>query len=162
MCNSRERKQEMIKQEMTPVMETRETTNTCPLSVEEPEENGHVTFTVYGNFDRKIIPDIFDGITPLFTKQRSRVTMNLEGVTGIDNSGIATIVECVRMASDSETEFNVIGINEKVKEVLELTKLSSLFENMEFRTVCSNSESGTLGCCIKKKINIPNRIPETN
>ena len=88
--------------------------------------------------------------------------MNLDGVTGIDNSGIATIVECVRMASDSETEFNVIGINEKVKEVLELTKLSSLFENMEVRTDCSNSEPGTLGCCIKKKINIPNRIPETN
>ena len=122
--------------------------------------NKDVAVIISGNINKDIkvlIPDIFDGITPLFTKQRSRVTMNLEGVTGIDNSGIATIVECVRMASDSETEFNVIGINEKVKEVLELTKLSSLFENMEFRTVCSNSESGTLGCCIKKKINIPSK-----
>ena len=141
----------MLKQEINPVMEARETTNTWPLSVNEPEENGHVTFTVYGNFNREIIPDVFDGITSLFTKQRSRVTMNLDGVTGIDNSGIAAIVECVRMASDSETEFHVAGINEKVKEVLELSKLSSLFKNMEFRTVCSSGEPGALACHIKKK-----------
>ena len=80
--------------------------------------------------------------------------MNLEGVTKIDNAGIAAIVECVRMASDSKTEFNVVGINETVKEVLELNKLYSLFENMEFRTVCSNNKSGTFSCYTKKETSI--------
>ena len=88
--------------------------------------------------------------------------MDLEGVTQIDNSGIATIVECVRMASDSETEFHVVGINNNIKEVLELSKLSSLFENMEFSTFCSSSRPGTLGCHIKKKMYAADHLPETN
>ena len=88
--------------------------------------------------------------------------MNLEGVTRIDNSGIAAIVECVRMASDSETEFHVVGINSNVKEVLELSKLSALFENMEFSTFCSSGKPGILGCHIKKKTYTPNHSLETS
>ena len=88
--------------------------------------------------------------------------MDLEGVTQIDNSGIAAIVECVRMASDSETEFHVVGINNNVKEVLELSKLSALFQNMEFSTFCSSGRPGTLGCHIKKKVYAADHLPEIN
>ena len=98
----------------------------------------------------------------LFQEKNKGVTMDLEGVTQIDNSGIATIVECVRMASDSETEFHVVGINNNVKEVLELSKLSALFKNMEFSTFCSSSRPGTLGCHVRKKMYAADHLPETN
>ena len=128
----------------------------------KPNQNGHVVFSVYGNFDRKNTENVFEGITPLFQERNKGVTMDLEGVTQIDNSGIATIVECVRMASDSETEFHVVGINNNIKEVLELSKLSSLFKNMEFSTFCSGSRPGKLGCHIKKKVYAADHLPETN
>ena len=128
----------------------------------KPNQNGHVVFSVYGNFDRKNTENVFEGITPLFQERNKGVTMDLEGVTQIDNSGIATIVECVRMASDSETEFHVVGINNNIKEVLELSKLSSLFKNMEFSTFCSGSRPGRLGCHIKKKVYAADHLPETN
>ena len=128
----------------------------------KPNQNGHVVFSVYGNFDRKNTENVFEGITPLFQEKNKGVTMDLEGVTQIDNSGIATIVECVRMASDSETEFHVVGINNSVKEVLELSKLSALFKNMEFSTFCSSSKPATLGCHIKKKMYAADHLPETN
>ena len=130
--------------------------NDTPTSSHKLGREGHVVFTVYGSFDREHTPYVFEGITPLFKEENKGVTMNLEGVTRIDNSGIAAIVECVRMASDSETEFHVVGINNNVKEVLELSKLSSLFENMEFSTFCSSDKPGTLGCHIKKKTYTPN------
>ena len=155
MCNFRERKQEMIKARAASGMELREKTSLSPLSHHEPQESGHVVFTVYGNFDRELVPNVFDGITPLFTKQRERVIMNLKGVTGINSAGIATIVECIRMASDSETEFHIIGVNEKIKEVLDLAKSSSFFENIEFRAVpYLSGDPGSLVCRIKKKPNI--------
>ena len=119
-------------------------------------QNGHVVFSVYGKFDRNNTDNVFEEITPLFQEENKGVTMDIEGVTQIDNSGIATIVECVRMASDSETEFHVVGINNSVKEVLELSKLSALFKNMEFSTFCSGSRPGTLGCHVKKKMHVPN------
>ena len=137
-------------------------TTKSSLSSYDSDRNGHVVFSVYGNFDRKNTEYVFEGITPLFKEENKGVTMNLEGVTRIDNSGIAAIVECVRMASDSETEFHVVGINNNVKEVLELSKLSSLFENMEFSTFCSSDKPGTLGCHIKKKTCTPNHSLETN
>ena len=136
--------------------------NNIPTSSHKLDREGHVVFTVYGSFDREHTPYVFEGITPLFKEENKGVTMNLEGVTRIDNSGIAAIVECVRMASDSETEFHVVGINNNVKEVLELSKLSALFENMEFSTICSSDKPGTLGCHIKKKTYTPNHSLETN
>jgi anti-anti-sigma factor len=125
-------------------------------------QNGHAVFSVYGNFDRNNTGYVFEGITPLFNKENKGVTMDIEGVTRIDNSGIATIVECVRMASDSKTEFHVVGINNNVKEVLELSKLSTLFKNMEFSTFCSSSRPGTLGCHIKKKMYAADQLPKKN
>jgi anti-anti-sigma factor len=159
MCNFRERNQSMNDSEST-VMEVG--TSKSPLQSHKPNQNGHVVFSVYGNFDRKNTGYVFEGITPLFKKENKGVTMDLEGVTQIDNSGIAAIVECVRMASDSETEFHVVGINNNVKEVLELSKLSSLFKNMEFSTFCSSSRPGTLGCHIKEKVYAADHLPETN
>ena len=159
MCNFRERNQTMNNQESTTI--EIETTKSS-LSNYDSDRNGHVVFSVYGNFDRNNTENVFEGITPLFQERNKGVTMDLEGVTQIDNSGIATIVECVRMASDSETEFHVVGINNSVKEVLELSKLSALFKNMEFSTFCSGSRPGTLGCHVKKKMHVPNHLPETN
>ena len=153
MCNFRERNQTMNNQESTTI--EIETTKSS-LSSYDSDQNGHAVFSVYGNFDRKNTEYVFEGITPLFKEENKGVTMDLEGVTQIDNSGIATIVECVRMASDSETEFHVVGINNSVKEVLELSKLSALFKNMEFSTFCSGSRPGTLGCHVKKKMHVPN------
>ena len=153
MCNFRERYPAMNNQEST----TMEIENIkSSLSCYDSDRNGHVVFSVYGNFDRNNTENVFEGITPLFQKENKGVTMDLEGVTQIDNSGIATIVECVRMASDSGTEFHVVGINNNVKEVLELSKLSALFKNMEFSTFCSGSRPGTLGCHVKKKMHVPN------
>jgi anti-anti-sigma factor len=137
-------------------------TSRSPLQSHESDQNGHMVFSVYGNFDRKNTEYVFEGITPLFKEENKGVTMDLEGVTQIDNSGIATIVECVRMASDSETEFHVVGINNNVKEVLELSKLSALFKNMEFSTFCSSTRPGTLGCHVKKKMYAADHLPETN
>ena len=159
MCNFRERNQEMNDSESTTMeMETSKSSSQS----HKPNQNGHVVFSVYGNFDRKNTENVFEGITPLFQERNKGVTMDLEGVTQIDNSGIATIVECVRMASDSETEFHVVGINNNIKEVLELSKLSSLFKNMEFSTFCSGSRPGRLGCHIKKKVYAADHLPETN
>ena len=93
MCNFRERKK--MKPDISAVVINR---------------NGHVVFTVYGSFDRENTPHVFEGITPLFKEASKGVTMDLEGVTKIDNSGIGAIVECVRMASDAGIEFHVVGI----------------------------------------------------
>ena len=159
MCNLRERNQAMNSSGPT-AMEIG--TSNSSLQSHKPKQSDHAVFSVYGNFDRKNTGYVFEGITPLFKKENKGVTMDLEGVTQIDNSGIAAIVECVRMASDSETEFHVVGINNNVKEVLELSNLSALFKNMEFSTFCSSSRPGTLGCHIKKKVYAADHLPEKN
>ena len=162
MCNFKERTETMNEQKLLSGMTLELEKNDSPTSTPTPDREGHMVFTVYGSFDREHTPYVFEGITPLFKEANKGVTMNLEEVTRIDNSGIAAIVECVRMASDSETEFHVVGINSNVKEVLELSKLSALFENMEFSTFCSSDKPGTLGCHIKQKTYTPNHSLETN
>jgi anti-anti-sigma factor len=159
MCNFRERNSTMNDLESTAI-EMEESKRS--LLNNKLTQKGHVVFSVYGNFDRNNTDNVFEEITPLFKEENEVVTMDIEGVTQIDNSGIATIVECVRMASDSKTEFHVVGINNNVKEVLELSKLSSLFINMEFSTFCSSSRPGTLFCHIKEKAYADDHLPEIN
>ena len=159
MCNFRERNKKMNDSELTTLeMEPSKSF----LQNNTVNQNGHVVFSVYGNFDHKNTEDVFKEISPLFKEGNKAVTMDIEGVTRIDNSGIAAIVECVRMASDTGKEFYVVGINNNIKEVLELSKLSELFKNMEFSTFCSSSRPGTLGCHVKEKMYAPDHKSKTN
>ena len=159
MCNFKERNQAM--NDSVPTTMEIETSKSSSSNYDS-DRNGHVVFSVYGNFDRKNIGNVFEGITPLFQEENKGVTMDLEGVTQIDSSGIAAIVECVRMASDAGTEFHVVGISNNIKEVLELSKLSSLFKNMEFSTFCSSSRPGILGCHVKSKMYAADHLPKIN
>ena len=78
MCNFRERNQTMNNQESTTI--EIETTKSS-LSSYDSDQNGHVVFSVYGNFDRNNTENVFEGITPLFKEASKGVTMDLEGVT---------------------------------------------------------------------------------
>jgi len=61
-------------------------------------------------------------------KSASRVVVNLGEVRYIDSSGIASLVEVLMKARDSRKRLVLFGLNKTVQEVLQLTRLTTVFE----------------------------------
>jgi anti-sigma B factor antagonist len=61
-------------------------------------------------------------------KQTSRLIVNLREVRYVDSSGIASLVEVLKAARDTQKRLVLFGLNKAVQEVLQLTRLSKIFE----------------------------------
>ena len=65
-------------------------------------------------------------LTSLNTTQH--MAINLGGVSYIDSSGIASLVEVLRAAQDSKKKLVLFGVGGAVLQVLQLTRLTGIFE----------------------------------
>ena len=63
-----------------------------------------------------------------FEKQPSKkIIVNLEKVTYIDSSGLATLVEMLKKTRSQGGALGLAGMSDKVKSLFEITKLDKLF-----------------------------------
>lgn len=55
------------------------------------------------------------------------VLLNLTGVTYIDSSGIAALVEGLQLSRQTKTRFGLFGLRENARSALELARLLKIF-----------------------------------
>lgn len=55
------------------------------------------------------------------------VKVNLSGVSYIDSSGIASLVEALQLAKSNGTEFSLVSVSEAALRVLQLARLDKVF-----------------------------------
>ena len=63
-----------------------------------------------------------------------RVLLNLTSVRYVDSSGVASLLEGLKAARDLKSRFIMYGLNTKVTQVLQLSRLLTVFE------ICENEE----------------------
>ena len=81
-------------------------------------------FQVNGEINISTSPDL----KKHFEKQPSKkVVVNLEKVSYIDSSGLATLVEMLKKTRSQGGALGLAGMSEKVKSLFEITKLDKLF-----------------------------------
>ena len=61
-------------------------------------------------------------------KSYPSVIVNLDGVAAIDGTGLGTLAECIRDAKQNGASLIFCRVPRKIREVLDLTRLSSLVE----------------------------------
>ncbi|MGD0442932.1 MAG: STAS domain-containing protein [Edaphobacter sp.] len=61
-------------------------------------------------------------------KTTNHLAVNLSGVSYIDSSGIASLVEVLKAAQDSKKRLVLFGLGGAVLQVLQLTRLTGVFE----------------------------------
>jgi anti-sigma B factor antagonist len=64
-------------------------------------------------------------------KATPRLVVNLREVRYVDSSGIASLVEVLKEARNTEKRLVLFGLNKTVQEVLQLTRLTRIFEIRE-------------------------------
>ena len=65
---------------------------------------------------------------PLFLKSMRGIVVDLSGVTYMDSSGIATMIEGLQWSTREGKRFIVSGLSEQVMDVFVLTNLKDVFE----------------------------------
>jgi anti-sigma B factor antagonist len=64
-------------------------------------------------------------------KDGKRLAANLSDVRYIDSSGIASLLEVLKEARNKQKKFLLIGLTPGVREVLQLTRLTGVFDIYE-------------------------------
>jgi anti-anti-sigma factor len=83
-----------------------------------------------GRIDVDSSPDLRDCLLAILSEERSprAVTVDLAGVPYIETSGIATLVEALRIARHHQTIFCLQGLGGSVLRLFEVTGVLALFE----------------------------------
>ena len=89
-------------------------------------------FDVSGDIDLASSPQLRKALLQELREARMpRVVLNLKAVRYMDSSGVASLVEGLKVSRDLGARLILYGLNTTVREVLQLSKLIRMFEVYE-------------------------------
>jgi anti-sigma B factor antagonist len=72
-----------------------------------------------------------DSLKELVAKGEKKILLNLGDVTYIDSSGIGELVSGFTTVTNQHGSLKLLGLNKRVKDLLQVTKLYTVFEAFE-------------------------------
>ena len=94
------------------------------MDLKSMQQDGVVVIQVNGEINISTSPEL----KKLFEKDPAKkMVVDLEKVTYIDSSGLATLVEMLKKIRSQGGALGLSGMTDKVKSLFEITKLDKLF-----------------------------------
>ena len=72
-----------------------------------------------------------DQIRELMAKGNNKILVNLADVSYIDSSGIGELVSAYTTLANQKGQLKLLHLNKRIKDLLQITKLYTIFEVME-------------------------------
>ena len=69
-----------------------------------------------------------DTLRDMVTKSQKKILLNLGDVSYIDSSGIGELVSGFTTVTNSGGQLKLLGLNKRVKDLLQITKLYTVFD----------------------------------
>lgn len=92
----------------------------------EREESGALVISLEGDVDLEHSPTareiLLDGVG-----RGGDVYVDMSGVTYIDSSGVASLVEAFQLARQKKAQFSLVAVNPAALRVLQLARLDKVF-----------------------------------
>jgi anti-sigma B factor antagonist len=104
------------------------------MSARDAAADGLHVVELQGEIDLARSPDLRRVLENHAKLKCPALVLDFTGVTFIDSSGLATIVEYCRKAAEFGGKFAIFGLSERVRTVFEIVRLDELFgvhENLE-------------------------------
>jgi anti-sigma B factor antagonist len=87
-----------------------------------------------GDVDLYTSPRLREAMLAEIRPDGPSVLVNMSGVSYIDSSGIATLVEGLQLSRQTQTHFGLFGLRPNARSVLELARLHKVFAIFENET----------------------------
>ncbi|MFH1069397.1 MAG: STAS domain-containing protein [Candidatus Glassbacteria bacterium] len=101
------------------------------LSVQVDDKGGVIS--VQGDVDLYSSPELRKAIARLAKKKIVPLIVDLTSVEYMDSSGVATLVEGMKLTGKYDGDFRICCLSVGVREVLELARLDRVFHIFETR-----------------------------
>lgn len=83
---------------------------------------------LHGRIDIDSSPAVRDRLLALLKAAHpNAVTIDLSAVTHIDSSGVATLIEALKIARRQKAEMRLVGLPDRLRRLFEITGIASLF-----------------------------------
>lgn len=89
---------------------------------------GITIIELFGEIDLDSSPDVRKQILAVTQKKSPKIIINLAGVTYMDSSGVATMVEGLQRTNAYNGRFILVNLGPGVHEVFELSRLDKVFK----------------------------------
>jgi len=84
--------------------------------------------SIKGDVDLYSSPSVRKAIIALTEKKSPAILVDLQNVSYMDSSGVATLVEGLQQTGKYKGRFKLFGLGLAVREVFELSRLDKVFE----------------------------------
>ncbi len=107
------------------------------LTIDIEEKVSQVIMTLAGEIDIYTAPKLKDKLNELVSSKNADVIVDLQGVSYMDSTGLGTFVSGLKHAEDSESKLKLIGANERLLRLFQVTGLDDVID-------VSSAEEGDL------------------
>ena len=83
---------------------------------------------VKGEVDTQSAPKLLDKIRAAMARKPQVIILNLSGVTRMDSSGVAILVEGIQLARKEEIILSLQDVSKPAQSVLEVARVDKLFQ----------------------------------
>lgn len=98
------------------------------MDVSSRSEGEFTVVGVSGEVDLYSSPRMREALLSSVTKKSPHLIVDLAGVSYMDSSGIATLVEALQLTRRHSGRLVLAGMSDRVREIFELARLQSVFE----------------------------------
>lgn len=103
------------------------------MDVEHEDHGRAVLLVVDGQVNLHTSPELRRHLRTAIEQRRSPVVADLSGVSFIDSSGLATLIEALKGASRYGGRLRLVGLVPSVKNLFQLSNLTSIFDIRDSR-----------------------------
>lgn len=80
-----------------------------------------------GEIDLHVSPAIAASLSNMIEKKPKKLVVDLSGVTYVDSSGLAVLIEAMQKVGEQGSEFALSGLQESVRTIFEIARLDQVF-----------------------------------
>ncbi len=96
------------------------------MNISEEDKEKYIVIGLEGEVDLSCSPDARNSILGVLEKNKN-LLVDLEKVSYIDSSGIASLVEGYQTAKKQSLKFGLVGVSDAAMSVLKLARLDQVF-----------------------------------
>ncbi|MEM7816756.1 MAG: STAS domain-containing protein [Candidatus Aenigmatarchaeota archaeon] len=98
------------------------------MKITQEKKNEVVICRIEGEIDFNTSPQLRKVFDSFIRENVKKVALDFSKVSYIDSSGLATLIELLQKFKKIESKFRIFGMNQKVKNIFEVTKVYKIFE----------------------------------
>lgn len=103
------------------------------MNIREEKNNDITICALEGEVNINTSPELRKKFMSIIEANEKKILIDLTNVSYLDSSGLATFIEILQRLKKINGRLRFCNINERVRNILEVTKLVNLFEIFESR-----------------------------